>query len=403
MATPQLSSTDLVGIVTAILTTAQKSYVAGKAYNSDPMVQVQKSAMADFINLVSCNKSIVMAAMDTAFMMSSFRISIYEMEALNRTIVQKMLPTLVSLDLEEAHDFTDPRSLPDLPSLKRLVCNVDYSVDTETPGLWNSFPNLEELVVPEWMPNPNLAAIHQLARFKDLKLKMWFETTHLLGELFNLTNLTKLGLNITDMEDGILPTTIGNLTQLTELELICETMDAIPNVIGKLTSLREISIYLGYRLTHLPHSIGKLTNLTILSLNDCLSLETLPKTIGKLSRLNQLDFMSCINLTHLPRSIGNLSSLKELDLQCCYRLESLPKSIGKLISLNNLNLSYCRSLTKLPASFGDLTNLTQLYLWNNVETPMRLHLSKARVDKLLASLSKLDMKSKEGLRARQKV
>ena len=82
---------------------------------------------------------------------------------------------------------------------------------------------------------------------------------------------------------------IGNLTQLTELNLHGNDLSVLPDSIQNLVNLDRLCLW-DNRLTHLPEWIGNLTNLTSLDLS-----------------VNQL--------TCLPDSIKNL---KNLDYLCLY-------------------------------------------------------------------------------------
>jgi leucine-rich repeat protein SHOC2 len=138
-------------------------------------------------------------------------------------------------------------------------------------------------------------------------------------------------------EISVLPNSIGNLTNLTELKLNGNQLTSLPDSIGNLTNLTELNLD-GNQLASLPDSIGNLTNLTRLCLG-----------------INQL--------TSLPDSIGNLTNLTELKLDG-NQLTSLPDSIRNLPSLTRLYLS-SNQLTSLPDSIENLTNLTHIELSNN--------------------------------------
>jgi Leucine-rich repeat (LRR) protein len=119
-------------------------------------------------------------------------------------------------------------------------------------------------------------------------------------EIGNLVNLTTLDLNNNQLTE--LPKEIGNLVNLTSLDLSGNQLTELPKEIGNLVNLT--TLYLGVnQLTELPKEITNLVNLTMLSLND-----------------NQL--------TELPKEIGNLVNLIELDLRG-NQLTELPKEITK--------------------------------------------------------------------------
>ncbi|MEL6439281.1 MAG: GTP-binding protein, partial [Cyanobacteria bacterium J06621_8] len=111
----------------------------------------------------------------------------------------------------------------------------------------------------------------------------------------------------------------------------------------------------------LPAEIGQLTNLSVLDLQDN-SLSSLPVEIVQLTNLSVLDLNSN-SLSSLPAEIGQLTNLSVLDLQD-NSLSSLPAEIGQLTNLSELYLN-SNSLSNLPAEIGQLTNLSKLYLNSN--------------------------------------
>ena len=82
------------------------------------------------------------------------------------------------------------------------------------------------------------------------------------------------------------------------------------------------------RLTMLPDAIGELGALRELSLRKCSSLATLPDAIGELKALTKLDLHGCSSLTTLPAAIGELGALKMLDVRGCSSLEKLPDAVA---------------------------------------------------------------------------
>ena len=98
----------------------------------------------------------------------------------------------------------------------------------------------------------------------------------------------------------------------------------------------------------IPPEIGDLSNLTYLDL-EYNQLTTLPPEIRNLSYLNELDLKDN-QLTSLPREIGNLTDLEALDLEG-NQLTGLPPEIGNLSNLSELDLK-TNQLTYLPRQIG---------------------------------------------------
>jgi leucine-rich repeat protein SHOC2 len=90
------------------------------------------------------------------------------------------------------------------------------------------------------------------------------------------------------------------------------------------------------QITILPKSIGNLTNLTDLILEDN-QLICLPDTIGNMVNLNML-YLDSNSLVSLPESIGKICNLTNLYLSR-NKLASLPKSMSRLTNLEVLSLN----------------------------------------------------------------
>lgn len=71
-------------------------------------------------------------------------------------------------------------------------------------------------------------------------------------------------------------------------------------------------------LMALPNSIGNLSQLSDLTLAGCSSLGALTAGISELLLLQRLDLTNCLSLTTLPEAIfAALGQLKVLKLDCC--------------------------------------------------------------------------------------
>jgi Leucine-rich repeat (LRR) protein len=91
-----------------------------------------------------------------------------------------------------------------------------------------------------------------------------------------------------------LPDSIGNLTNLTELDLTSNRLTSIPQSIRNLTNLTELDLS-NNQLTSIPEWIGNLTNLTYLSLSNN-QLTSIPEWIGNLTNLTKLDLSTARSL-----------------------------------------------------------------------------------------------------------
>lgn len=117
----------------------------------------------------------------------------------------------------------------------------------------------------------------------------------------------------------------------------------------------------GEGLTSLPPEIGQLTNITRLNLKDN-KLTELPTQIGQLTQLKRI-YLTNNKLTNLPSEIGNLQEL-EILYASNNKLTSLPPEIGQLSGLQSLYLRD-NCLESLPQELQQLTNLKNLDLRKN--------------------------------------
>lgn len=156
--------------------------------------------------------------------------------------------------------------------------------------------------------------------------------------------LSRLGLHR-------LPEELGEMAELTSVEVGNNRLKSLPDSIGKLHSLLWLSAF-NNRLQLLPESIGTLRSLRMLFLRDN-RIDFLPASIGLLGRLEYLQ-LNRNQLTSLPRSVGKLTKLQFLEL-ADNRLTSVPIEIGKLRALKRLNLQNNR-LIRLPRSLLSLSS-----------------------------------------------
>ena len=195
-----------------------------------------------------------------------------------------------------------------------------------------------------------------------------------------------------------LPSCLNKLTQLTQLSLINNQLDKLPEFIGSYPRLELLNVE-GNRLSTLPDSMESLRELRNLCLNNN-DFATIPRVIEKLpsliglsiekntienmadidfSRLNKLETLLLNNnkLNVLPEDIGKVTSLKYLIL-ADNEIKELPASLGELTNLEDLVVSGNRELSKLPVNLG------QLWTLKNIEADDTA-IEKAEVEGILAS------------------
>ena len=210
-----------------------------------------------------------------------------------------------------------------------------------------------------------------LAQLDELDLR-WNKLSALPTELGLLAMLTKLALAWNNLT--VLPTEVGLLAQLDELDLRGNSLTALPTEIGLLEVLTDLDLR-GNSLTMLPTEVGLLDQLTELDLLGN-GLAALPTEIGLLDQLTELH-LNYNDLTALPTEVGLLAQLEWLDLGrsslttqpsdvgiARNRITALPTEVGLLAQLDELRLGG-NSLTVLPTEVGLLADLDGLDLEGN--------------------------------------
>ena len=220
---------------------------------------------------------------------------------------------------------------------KRTLKLIDLSkyknydtMNTESQQALLYLPNLEKLNIGVDILNDKL---WQLTKLISLELR--FDSGQLSPNIGNLINLTILDISECPITE--LPTTIGLLTKLTYLKVI-ET-----------------------RIKYIPTELGLLTNLTTLIFNDT-NIEGLPAEIGNLTKMDNLD-LARNGICILPTELGKLINLTELLLHH-NTFTSLPTEIGYLTNLYKL-ISRHGELTNIPTEIGYLTNMEILKFDDN--------------------------------------
>ncbi|PPR80567.1 hypothetical protein GOBAR_AA40147 [Gossypium barbadense] len=142
--------------------------------------------------------------------------------------------------------------------------------------------------------------------------------------------------------------------------------------IFRFRKLRSLLIDSSYHDTsslrlYLPRLFDQLTCLRTLNLSNGLfrnSIEELPDEIGKLVHLRYLNLKNNKKLKELPESLCGLCNLQTLNLKWCDSLKELPCGIGKIINLRHLENDQTNlSLMAIPRGIGRLTNLQTLSLF----------------------------------------
>jgi len=145
--------------------------------------------------------------------------------------------------------------------------------------------------------------------------------------------------------DGEIPPEIGDLRELEKLYLHYNVLKCwIPKTIGNLTKLKILSLLRNRAIWGpIPREIGNLVNLTELNLAENTLSGPLPPEIGKLTNLKKITLYANKLTGPLPPEIGNLVNLEFLDLDYNSLSGWLPLSISNLTKL----LYFCLQRNKV--------------------------------------------------------
>ncbi|KAM7524443.1 hypothetical protein LguiA_014345 [Lonicera macranthoides] len=204
------------------------------------------------------------------------------------------------------------------------------------------------------------------AVFKYLKhlryLSMRWDHSNLPDSFSRLFNLQYLHLRSKSLK--ILPKGFKNLINLRHLALRCEGLVfLLDEWIGKLTSLRSLTIWPGRNLTSLPEGFQSLTNLRILVIYVWAELVSLSPGMRYLIALEELCIGWCPNLQFKDGDFQELSNLKSLELICLPLLESLPMGLQCAApTLTYFRVCDCERLKELSASLENFTSLESLVI-----------------------------------------
>ncbi|KAF7847441.1 hypothetical protein BT93_L2963 [Corymbia citriodora subsp. variegata] len=267
-----------------------------------------------------------------------------------------------------------PSILANFSSLTLLGLS-NCGLNGEFPVSIFQLPNLEVLYAEH---NPNLSGFFPKSHWDSPLKSLYLSFTNFSGEIptsiGNLSHLTELGL-INNNLQGQIPVSFANLTQLSVLWLSSNNLssDTLEWVVN-LTKLTDLRISDNRLSGGLPSSFENLKQLEILELSHNDLHGDIPNTLWNLKNLQRL-LLDSLNLngTLDANDLFKLRSLESLYLS--YNNISFAKTLinatsSKLFSnatsskLFSLHLDSC-SLTEFPQFIGYLSNLVELELSHN--------------------------------------
>ncbi|EJZ3248900.1 DUF5011 domain-containing protein [Listeria monocytogenes] len=289
---------------------------------------------------------------------------------------------------EEAKDSTENKT----EEIKKEEVTKEPSINKEvqkktvktTSTIKNETPNPDDIVdislyenqrwLIDFTNNATKKSISQttyadVAKIKTMSTNVTYFNSIIPKAIGLYTGLESIELNYDKNLSGNIPDEIGNLTNLTNLSLMGNTLNGtIPDSIGNLTKLKTLNLsanainstYNGYREGGLggdiPASIGNLTELTSLSLGDYNNFTSIPSTIGNLTKLQTLKMNQTL-LSSVPKEIKNLTNLTTLDLSYNTINQEIPQEWDSLTNLTNLDLACNAFYGEVPEWTYDVATL----------------------------------------------
>ena len=258
-------------------------------------------------------------------------------------------------DREGTIIFSYPEAhLSDTVKVKSLGDNYDPNSVSEERAVLMDFYKVTD--GDNWTRNDNWGSDKPLGDWLGIRTN---EDGHVSKIIFDLN---ELGGNMEDIID-----VLAGLPYLDELWLTCNfrIRGHIPASIGKLKSLRDLT------LSHLPISgeipeeIGLLTNLRNLYMAENELSGKIPESIVNLKNLFALVLLNNQLSGPIPENIGQMSQLRHICLRNNQLTGTIPESIGDLENLENLLLSENQLEGGIPSTFAKLSMLHELSLYHN--------------------------------------
>ncbi|KAF8641684.1 hypothetical protein HU200_067706 [Digitaria exilis] len=165
--------------------------------------------------------------------------------------------------------------------------------------------------------------------------------------------------------DGVLPSSLANLTSITRLDLGHNSFQGvIPDELGTLPKLRNLMLANNLLFGVIPHSLATSSSLTVLNLSS----NSLSGSIPYFHNTAALQILSLAenNLSgSIPPSLGNVSSITELYLHANILHGSIPETLSRIWNLSVLNLGYNDLFGYVPDKLYNISSLRNLDLGQN--------------------------------------
>ncbi len=215
------------------------------------------------------------------------------------------------------------------------------------------------------LSGPLPSSIGNLTRLSQLKLSSNSLTSSIPASLSSLSNLSRLHLDNNNFS-GAIPASLGQLAGLQYLLLHTNNLTGeIPGSLGALNNLHELHIGQNDLTGNLPDSLQYMSALRKFTVSNNLLSGNIPSWLEDLSLLQVLTLGNNQLTGQIPPELGNMANLEKLWLYQNNLSGQLPATLGNLSNLNSLYL-HVNSLTgKIPDSFDNLIAMRELLLSHN--------------------------------------
>jgi len=254
----------------------------------------------------------------------------------------EMLPRLSEITIYGVSNVKFPR----LPTVEKLRANMIDEVGFFMEGVVGNTPCLKTLNISSIKGVKTLPdQLGTLDALEVLEIEFWYDLEYFPEHVLEgLTSLRILRIRycekLKSLSEGV-----RHLAYLQRLLINgCPELVGLPNNMSQLTALRDVAIQ--YCST-LPEGLQRVPSLRSLYILYCKS-TSLPDWLGDISTLEELSIQFCEELRSLPSSIQRLTNLSHLTIYSCPHLKAVQKrnrgrlAIHKPRSKNRMRINILR-------------------------------------------------------------
>lgn len=234
----------------------------------------------------------------------------------------------------------DWSNLEKFENLKYLYLDETFTVDSyylSKTGLSEVFKHITALKQLEFISICDPRILPYMKTMKNLRGIKFnrFDAALYQSESGNFPELQLLILN--DPKIHTITFSFTGFDKLEQLEIYSTALLDLPATVGNLSNLRVLNVLCGKAVT-VPDSYSKLKKLSYLRITGSSVLNKFPSCITAMESLSVLD-IDLRNVKEIPEEVSNLKQLKSLTLNECQKIKSLPNGISEMNMLEEIYLS----------------------------------------------------------------